>query len=269
MPELPEVETVVRSLRPRLCGRRIVAFASSWPRQVQPSPAALRRAALGRTIERVERRGKYIVLALDDASALLWHLKMSGRFEWDADCAAERAHVRARLELSDGQRLLFCDARKFGRISHVSDPAAALAHLGPEPLERGFSARRLGRLLAGRRRALKALLLDQGFVAGLGNIYSDEALHRARLHPLRRADGLAAAEVRRLHRAVRAVLRQGIALCGTSLDWVYPGGRMQTRLRVYGRGGRACARCGAAIARIRVAQRSTHFCPGCQRPAGP
>lgn len=269
MPELPEVETVVRSLRPRLCGRRIVAFSSSWPRQVLPSLAAVRRAAVGRTIERVERRGKYIVLALDDASALLWHLKMSGRFEWDSGCVPGSAHVRARLALSDGERLLFCDARKFGRISLVADAAAALAHLGPEPLDRGFTARRLGRLLAGRRRALKALLLDQGFVAGLGNIYSDETLHRARLHPLRRADALSTTEVRRLHRAMRAVLRQGIALCGTSLDWVYPGGRMQTRLRVYGRGGQACARCGAAIQRIRVVQRSTHFCPGCQGPAGP
>ena len=167
-------------------------------------------------------------------------------------------------ELAGCETLYFCDARKFGRIRHVADPAAALALLGPEPLDASFSARTLAGLLD-RRRKLKPLLLDQTVIAGLGNIYTDEALHRARLHPLRRADSLTWDEVKRLHRAVRQVLREAIRRCGTSFDWAYPGGRMQKDLRVYRRGGQPCKVCGAPIQVIRVGQRSTNLCPACQK----
>jgi len=171
-----------------------------------------------------------------------------------------------RLGLGAGRTLLFCDARKFGRLLHAVEPAAALAHLGPEPLARDFSAARLHVMLSARRRMLKPLLMDQTFLAGLGNIYTDEALFRARLHPERSAASLHRAEAARLHRAIRAVLRRGIAENGTSLDWIYPGGRMQDYLEVYGRAGRPCPACGRPIERILVGQRSTHLCPACQAP---
>ncbi|MBN2497738.1 MAG: DNA-formamidopyrimidine glycosylase [Deltaproteobacteria bacterium] len=268
MPELPEVETIVRRFRPRLLRKRIAGFEASWPRQISPSVARVRRAVCGRRILELARRGKLIVIHLDDGSALLLHLKMSGRLAW-VDRSGVRLpepHERARLIMQGGERLLFCDARKFGRIRHVRDVEAALDALGPEPLSAGFDAARLLRMLGERRRRIKPLLLDQAFVAGLGNIYTDEALFRAGLHPLRRACDLDPNEVRRLRRAIRSVLRDGIRRCGTSIDWIYPGGRMQDYLRVYGRAGEPCPRCGTPIQRIMAGQRSTHLCPRCQPP---
>ncbi|MBW7904192.1 MAG: bifunctional DNA-formamidopyrimidine glycosylase/DNA-(apurinic or apyrimidinic site) lyase [Phycisphaerae bacterium] len=264
MPELPEVETIVRAARPRLVGRTIVRFESRWPRQIHPDVPAVRRGVLGCRVRRVDRRGKYIVLRLDDGGALLIHLRMSGRLEWAAGHAVEPAHVRAVFDLDDGQRLMLCDARKFGRIAYTTDWRSFSARLGVEPLGPQFTPRRLAHELSCRARRLKPLLLDQSVIAGIGNIYADEALHRAGLHPCRRCDTLAPEQVRRLRSALRAVLRQGIRNQGASIDWIYPGGRMQRRLRVYGRGGEACDRCGAPIATTRVAQRSTHFCPACQ-----
>ncbi len=303
MPELPEVETIVRNFRPGLLGRRIVGFRSLWPKGVSPPPGRLRRAIVGRTITDVTRRGKFIVLALDDGGWLLVHLRMSGRFEWlngeppspgpalraainprlarrggagSGSCSRDSdappvpslegsgvRHVRATLGLDDGT-LAFCDARKFGRILYTRDLAGATAELGPEPLARGFTAERLAGLLRGRRRQLKPLLLDQRVLAGLGNIYTDEALFRAGLHPLCRSDRLSDAQIRRLHAAVRAVLRLAIRNHGTSIDWAYPGGWMQRKLAVYGRAGEPCRACGTPIVGLRVGQRGTHICPRCQ-----
>lgn len=268
MPELPEVETSVRWLRPRVRGRAVTGFSATWPRQVEPGIAAVRRAVRGRTIVRVGRRGKYILLHLDDRSCLMLHLGMSGRIAWEAACRETPPHVRAVLELDGGDRLLFCDARKFGRIRYVPDAKAACAHLGPEPLGRRFTAETLRRALAGRTRRIKPLLLSQEIVAGLGNIYTDEALHRARVHPSTPADRLTPAEIKRLHRAVQRVLGEAVRRCGTSFDWVYPGGRMQHHLRVYRRTGKACRTCGTPIVRIEVGQRSTHLCPRCQKRRG-
>lgn len=265
MPELPEVETIVRTYRPRLEGRRIVAFESQWPKNVAPSAAHARRALRGQLIERLARRGKFIVFHLGDGSHLLVHLRMSGRFEWAAEHERPPAHVRATWDLDDGNRLLFCDARKFGRITHAADLAAATAGLGPEPLGRGFTAGVLATLLRERRRQIKPLLLDQSLIAGLGNIYTDEALFRAGLHPTRVASQLSAGEVERLHEAIRYVLRLAIRNHGTSIDWIYPGGWMQNRLMVYGRTGEPCRRCGTQIEGLRIAQRGTHVCPRCQR----
>lgn len=263
MPELPEVETIVRTCRPRLEGRRIVAFRSLWPKNVAPGARAVSRVLAGQTITRLTRRGKHIVFELADGW-LLVHLRMSGRLEWDGDRERPPTHVRAVWELDDGRRLLLCDARKFGRIIYTRDLAATTAGLGPEPLARDFTAARLERRLRARRRQLKPLLLDQSVIAGLGNIYADEALFHAGLHPLCRADELTAAEIGRLHTAIRRVLRQAIAAHGTTIDWIYPGGWMQKRLRVYGRTGQPCRRCGAPIVALRVAQRGTHLCPRCQ-----
>jgi formamidopyrimidine-DNA glycosylase len=262
MPELPEVETTTRKIRGKLSGRRITKFKATWPRQVEPSIAGVRRAVVGRKIERLSRRGKYIVFHLDDGSCLMVHLGMSGRLSVDEKDAA---HVRAFWDLDDGGRLLFCDARKFGRIRAVQDPTKSLCHLGLEPLSKRFTASALQRVLAARSRRLKPLLLEQSAVCGLGNIYVDESLHRARVHPLARSDSLTPAQVKRLHRAIVGTLKKAVRLSGTSFDWAYSGGRMQNHLLVYGRAGEPCRRCGTRIKRIRVGQRSTHFCPACQR----
>jgi formamidopyrimidine-DNA glycosylase len=265
VPELPEVETMVRKFRRKVCGRTVRGFSATWPRQIQPSVARVRRSLRGRTIVRMGRRGKHMIFHLDDGSCLMVHLGMSGRLEWAGDHAVPPPHVRAEFQLSGAGRLLFCDARKFGRIRYADDLREACRHLGIEPLSRRFTVDALDRALEARSRQIKPLLLDQSVVAGLGNIYVDESLHRAGIHPLTPASRLTRAEVRRLHRAIGRVLREAIRRCGTSFDWVYPGGRMQHDLRVYGRGGEACRKCGTPIRRILVGQRSTHFCPACQR----
>jgi formamidopyrimidine-DNA glycosylase len=262
MPELPEVETTVRKLRGKLRGRRIKRFKATWPRKVFPSVAGVRRAVVGRRIEKLSRRGKYIVFHLDDGSVLLVHLGMSGSLSVDDKDAT---HVRAVWELDDGGRLMFSDARKFGRIRAAKDLNKALCKLGLEPLSKRFSPSALQKALASRSRQLKPLLLDQSVVCGLGNIYADESLYRARLHPLAQSDSLSSAQVKRLHRAIVDTLRRAIRHSGTSFDWAYRGGRMQNKLLAYGRTGEPCKRCKNKIVRILVGQRSTHFCPKCQR----
>lgn len=271
MPELPEVETVVRLARPRMVGRRIVAFESRWARQVSPGVEPVRAAICGSTVADVRRRAKFIVAHLKrggrDAGVLMIHLRMSGRFEWgrsDDAASVEPTHVRATFDFDDRSRLYFCDPRKFGRIAYSASLDDAALALGPEPLERGFTPRKLGDVLRARSRALKPLLLDQSVIAGLGNIYTDEALFRAGLHPLRNSSLLRDEQVAALHEAIRHVLRQGIRHNGASLDWIYPDGQMQNHLMVYGRAGEACRRCGAAIVALRVGQRGTHVCPTCQ-----
>lgn len=271
MPELPEVHTIVRAARPRLVGRRIVGFESRWPPQVLPDVATVREGIAGRAIRNLTRRGKFIVFHLNDGGFLLVHLRMSGRLEWSrprmgaASRAGEPPHVRAVWNLDDGGRLLLCDARKFGRIAYTRDLRSATGGLGVEPLSPAFTPLHLAELLRARARQLKPLLLDQSVIAGLGNIYADEALFRAHLHPTQRSDRLAPEQITVLHGAIREVLRAAIRRNGTSFDWIYPGGRMQDHLLVYGRAGEPCRRCGATIRAIRVAQRGTHVCPRCQR----
>lgn len=273
MPELPEVETIVRRLAPRLESRCIVGFESRWPRQVSPSVNVVRRNICGRRVVRLRRRAKFIVAELERPGfrgqlvGLLWiHLRMSGRMECGRDHAEEPPHVRAVWRLDDGERVYLCDARKFGRIVYSRDAAGMETRLGAEPLDHAFTVGALAGILRRRRRRLKPLLLDQSLIAGLGNIYTDEALHRARLHPLAISDRLDEAEVRRLHEAIRAVLRAGIRHNGTTIDWIYPEGRMQNHLAAYGRAGLPCRRCGEAIVALRVGQRGTHICPTCQPP---
>lgn len=270
MPELPEVETIRQALRSGsgsaapLIGERILGVSLRWPRHiVQPSVSTFRRKIRSRRIEDIRRRAKYIVIALDQGYLVI-HLMMSGDLAMAAPGTERGPYDHTVFELNSGWQLRFSDARKFGRVFLLDDLDELLGDLGPEPLSDEFDLETLTELLAGRKRALKQLLLDQRLIAGLGNIYTDEALHRAKLHPLQRSDQLGPGQIGALRKGIRAALRQGIRHNGASIDWVYRGGDYQNHFRVYGRAGEACPDCGAAIERIVVGQRGTHFCPGCQ-----
>ncbi len=270
MPELPEVETIVRSLRQPLVGRTFADVEVSWSRTVAtPSPAELAARLPGQRVEAIGRRGKYLVFSLSRgrelADTLLIHLKMSGWLRLAPADEPVHKHVRAILSLDDGRQLRFRDMRKFGRLYLVADPDEVVGHLGPEPLAKDFSPAELGRLLQKRSRQIKPLLLDQTFLAGVGNIYADESLFRAGLDPRRRANSLSEPEIERLYHGVCQVLSQAIKHGGTDLgNGVYRRGSHREQLRVYGRTEEPCLVCGTPISRIRLGQRSTHFCPRCQ-----
>lgn len=274
MPELPEVETVVRYLEPHLLGKRVVRvrLPKSYKQAVAThAPAALTRILKEQKIRAVSRRAKFIVLTLD-SGFLCIHLRMTGRlFVGELD-PAFRKHVTATVVFQDGSSLYFHDTRKFGRIYYYSDLDELEARLGVEPLSKDFRAELLYALLRSRSRMLKPLLLDQKVIAGLGNIYVDEALWRARLHPRRLSDGLNRKSSKALHQAIRAVLRESIRLNGTTFNSFYFGdgasGEFRTKLSVFGRQGEPCPRCAATIVKMKVAQRGTHICPRCQRPPG-
>ena len=266
MPELPEVETVASALRAAVLERQIVAVTA-----LDPKLAHLERAQLpGRHLRAIGRRGKFINCWLSDRRVLQLHLMMSGRLLLRAGSDPPDRFARALIELDDGRQLRFCDARRFGRAAVLSPSQYRSfdARLGPEPLQRRFSARALGERLAGRRVALKTALLNQQVLAGIGNIYADEALFRARLSPLRPAGGLDQGDLRRLHRALRHVLRASLALGGTTFG-IYANahgdaGAFQAMLRVFRRTGEPCPRCRSPISRSIVGGRATHYCPRCQ-----
>ena len=279
MPELPEVETIAQMLTRAVGGRTVTEVAVLWPGAIdRPAPEAFVQAMTGARIERVGRRGKFLVFDLDMAQRLLVHLRMSGRFRVasagefeNADQAAGAfPHLRVAMRLDDGRWLLFINQRKFGRFYLVEDIEEVTARLGPEPLDPAFTPARLAERLENRRAEIKRLLLNQHFVAGIGNIYASEALWQAKIHPERRADTLTSAEIARLHAAIVDTLRAGLVDGGTSLEdrqYVYPDGslgRHQRRLNVYDRDEAQCPRCGYAIERIVQGQRSTYFCPVCQ-----
>jgi formamidopyrimidine-DNA glycosylase len=273
MPELPEVEAVARGLRASLVGRTFADVSVLWERStIPPDAASFARRLAGRQVAGVERRGKWLVIALAGGDSLLVHLRMTGRLQIEAAHCPESRHLRVLFVLDDGRRLSFIDPRKFGRLRIVADAAEALRDLGPEPLADDFCAERLHQMLAARRGRIKPLLMDQRFLAGLGNIYADEALWRARIHPLHRADTLTAADAGRLHEAIRSVLREAITGGGTTLrDATYrqtdgQPGTFARSLAAYGKEGQPCRRCGTVIERIRISQRSAHFCPRCQPP---
>jgi formamidopyrimidine-DNA glycosylase len=271
MPELPEVETVARELRPQLIGRRFLDAVVGWPRTLAaPDPGTFMDRLAGQTVVEVGRRGKYILILLDSGDTLIVHLRMTGNLAVlrDDDPACTDVHVRACFALAGGDRLVFTDARKFGRIWLVRDANEVTGKLGPEPLAWDFTPELLAARLRGRRTAVKALLLDQTAIAGIGNIYADEALFRAGIHPLRSSASLTDAEITALHAALQAVLRESISKNGTLLrDYRTPygtEGAFREQLRVYQQTGNPCPRCGMPVERIRVTQRSTHFCPRCQ-----
>jgi len=272
MPELPEVETVRSSLEPRLVGRRferVDILDSRLTRPVDPAEVAAELA--GERVGEVGRRGKYLVVRFESGLVLLIHLRMTGTLAHSRNGAAAGSHVRAVVTLDDGSDITYRDVRRFGTwlVLHADELDAYLAtRLGLEPLERGFSASKLAERLAGRRAPIKAALLDQRTLAGVGNIYADEALWRARLDPRQAAGKLDAGEIRALHRGIRRALEAGIARQGATLrDYrTLDGGAggMQHEFKVYGRGGEPCLRCGTPIEKTRVGGRGTWFCPGCQ-----
>ncbi len=270
MPELPEVETIARALilggrgGPPLLGRRIRGARLFWSRTLAlPTPRRFRARIRGQRVRAISRRGKFLRLHLD-SETLIFHLRMTGDVAALAPGQPLPPFCRLLIFCDDGTRLAFDDARKFGRVWLVADDSEILGGLGPEPLDPGFRAEHLYRGLRERRRQLKPLLLDQSFVAGLGNIYTDESLHRAGLHPLMRSDAVTRAQADRLWRSIRHTLRKGIRRNGASIDWAYRGGDFQTQLRAYGRTGSPCPACGAPIERLLVGQRGTHVCPACQ-----
>ena len=272
MPELPEVETITRTLHYgknescSIVGKKVTQTHLLWKRTLaNTTHRMLNKRLTGQIIQSVGRRGKFVVISFDKETLLI-HLRMSGdlRVELIQNTFLQK-HDRLVIDFLDGYRLVFNDPRKFGRSWLTEVPQEILGNLGPEPLDSHLTHHQFHQLLKGRKCHLKSLLLDQSFLAGLGNIYTDEALHLARLHPLKISDSITEAQSKELLKAIRAVLKEGIQRNGASIDWVYRGGDFQNHFRVYQRDGQPCPVCGATIERILVGQRGTHFCPNCQK----
>jgi formamidopyrimidine-DNA glycosylase len=273
VPELPEVETVRRQLEPVLVGRRFDHVEINDPRLVRPfEPIAVAAELEGERVAEVDRRGKYLIFRFESGRVLLVHLRMTGSFRHRRNGVGEDdPHRRAVVRLDDGSDVAYRDVRRFGTWLLVEpeelEPYLA-DRLGEEPLVPGFTTARLARRLTGRRAPIKAALLDQRTLAGLGNIYVDEALWRARIHPKRPARELDANDVRRLHGAIRRVLQTAIERRGSTLrDYSTPRGRrgsMQREFKVYGRTNEPCERCGTPIEKTRAGGRGTWYCPHCQ-----
>ena len=274
MPELPEVETYVRELVPVLTGRTIQAARVYWSRTIaEPLAEEFPDRIAGLSFNSFERRGKYMLLGMSDGSTLIVHLRMTGKLLILPGDTERNTHTHVVMELDDGSVLHYNDPRKFGRIWLVPDRTTVLAKLGPEPLEDGFDIEQFAARLKGRSAPIKSLLLDQRIVAGVGNIYADESLFRARIHPARAGGTLTPDEIMRLHLAVREVLEAGIARRGSTLgdsnlqNYLRPGGLpgdFQNEFAVFRRTGEPCLVCGTPIVRVVIGQRSTHFCPTCQ-----
>ena len=271
MPELPEVETLVRGLRDQLTHLRFSKVAVNLKKCVRESPRSFAHFLEGKKILLVERRGKNIIMRLSGGNALLVHLRMTGGLRVVPEEAPLEKHTHVVFSFQGRPwQLRFLDPRQFGRMGVEKDRGrgelASLAALGPEPLE--ISSKEFVSLVRSKRRSLKPLLLDQRFLAGVGNIYADEALHRAHIHPRQRSEALERRAISRLYRALRQILREAIRAGGTSVrtfaDARGSAGRFQKFLRVYGREGEACRTCGEAIVREKVGGRSTYYCPRCQ-----
>ena len=289
MPELPEVETYVRALNPLLSGKTILTAEVRWPRTIAaPDASIFPDLVRGRRFASFRRRGKYMLLGLDSGETLIVHLRMTGELRIHAPAARDQElgqaqvasaadlpiapadkHTHVIFLLETGEELRFRDTRKFGRIWLVTDEEAVVGKLGPEPLDADFLPQLLENALARRKANIKSLLLNQSIVAGVGNIYADEALFRARIDPRRAGGQLDAREIMRLHRGLRDVLQAGIEAQGSSLQNYAPptGGKggFQEQFQVFRRGGEPCFHCNAPVSRIVLAQRSTHFCPECQK----
>jgi formamidopyrimidine-DNA glycosylase len=269
MPELPEVETIVRQLRARgVEGRKILSVQVNWARTVDPlSVASFSRQLCGATIEKISREGKWMLFSLSSGMTILIHLRMAGSFSMEPG-----QYDQIVMKLSDGLTLHYRDTRKFGRWRLVDDPQEILGKLGPDALTRQFTQKYFFDAMRSRHRMIKPLILDQSIVAGLGNIYADEALWEARIHPERLSDSLSGNELMALFKAIRHVLKIGVKNRGTSLgdgktnyrDVEGESGGHREEVKAYGRSGKPCERCGSLLEKIIVAQRGTTFCPLCQ-----
>jgi formamidopyrimidine-DNA glycosylase len=270
MPELPEVETIKNELTPLVIGRRITGITLGWEGIVKkPSLAEFCSRLTGQVITGIRRRGKYLIFSLESGEALIIHLKMTGSLLLNHASDEPARHVRAVLHLDDGTEIRFRDPRKFGAMWLTEDAESVVARLGPEPLTEDFSAAVLSERLARRKAPIKPLLLDQNFIAGIGNMYADESLYDAKIHPLRPAPSLSQEDITRLHKAIQEVLWAAIGNKGASVEnYFRPGGELGTahfKFRVAHRlGGKLCPRCGTPIERIVVRNRGTYFCPRCQ-----
>ena len=275
MPELPEVQTVVNDLKAAgLVGKTVSGAQVFWARTVDAlTPDEFSQRIAGQIFQDFWRRGKFIVADFSSGDHLLVHLRMSGRLQLCQPDEEREKHEHVILSLNDGRQLRFHDTRKFGRMYLVKDLNTVVGHLGAEPLEKKFTTKLLKQNLHSHQRMLKPLLLDQTFIAGLGNIYVDEALWEARLHPQRLSSSVSDAEAKALYKAIRHVLRRGLQNMGTTLGTgkanFYSVGRRQGRnrdeLNVFRRTDLPCPRCDTIIERLIVGQRSTHICPTCQQ----
>lgn len=265
MPELPEVETIVRGLQKPLIGRTFTSVVVKWEKSIQTPLEELRTDLPSQQIEAITRRGKYLQFHLSNGKTLILHLKMSGNLQVlpkDMPCST---HVHTIFGIDHQFELRFRDARKFGRVYLVDDPAVVTGNLGPEPLAEDFTVEDFKALFQKRKGRLKPLLLNQEFIAGIGNIYGDEGCFAAGLRPDRAANTLSAVELERLYWAIRNVLQNGIMYKGASFDDVYQGGEFQYQFQVYGRKDDPCYQCETPIQRVKLGGRSTHFCPHCQK----
>ncbi len=270
MPELPEVETIARTLNqgvnelPGLPGLTISQVDVLWEKTLaDPNPEIFRKRISHLTIKTISRRGKFLVIEIPPYWLLI-HLRMSGDLRLEPDTTPLHKHDRIILHFTNNTKLTFNDTRKFGRMWLTNSPLKILDQLGPEPFDKMLDKDIFYTMVHSRKTQLKPLLLDQTFLAGLGNIYADEALFIARLHPFTRANTLSFAQAEQLLVAIRTVLQDGINKNGASIDWVYRGGDFQNHFKVYQRNGKPCPNCGTPISRVIIGQRSTHFCSMCQ-----
>jgi formamidopyrimidine-DNA glycosylase len=280
MPELPEVETIVRRLRngsedyAPVPGNIIQDVKIFWKKIVDtPDVPTFRQDLVGKTVEDVQRRGKFLHFPLNEGH-LIAHLRMSGdmlmekRLDVNGKAIKKKDHDQAIFDFKSPWRLVLNSVRKFSRVYYVTDPQTVFGKLGPEPLGKAFSAEELYQRLHEHSRQIKPLLMDQSFIAGLGNIYADEILYTARIHPLRKSDSISRKEARALYDAMQKILTKAISKLGTSIDWMYRGGEYQNHFLVHQREGEPCPDCSGKVKKITVGQRSTYFCPSCQKLTG-
>ena len=276
MPELPEVETIVRRLKtgcddhPSVCGEIIDSIEIHWDRIIaSPSPGEFITNLQGKQISDACRRGKYLHFPLDYGH-LMGHLRMSGEMRMEAQRTPSGTPIpihpydRVIFNFTSSWRMVFSSIRKFGRMWYSDDPQTVFRNLGPEPLSAEMTATVFFEMLHSHKRQIKPLLMDQSFLAGMGNIYTDESLFIAKIHPLRKSDSLTQAEVNKLFKAIQSTLKTGIRRFGASVDWVYRGGQFQNYFNVYQQKDKPCPECGTAITKLHVGQRGTHICPTCQ-----
>ena len=272
MPELPEVETIKNELSTRVIGRRFSGITVCDAKPIrQPSVKEFRQKLIGQKINSLQRRGKYLIFHLSSGAALIIHLKMSGALLLNPE--QPDRYTRAIFHLDNGSQLIFTDRRRLGAIWLVENEQAIVGKLGPEPLTPEFTTETLAELLSKHRAPIKAVLLDQAVIAGIGNMYADEALFAAKIHPLRKANSLSPQEIRNLHQAIRNVLQSAIDSKGASVDtYKRPDGQLGTahsNFCVAHRGGKPCPVCGTPIQRLAIRNRGSYFCPNCQKEGSP